>query len=372
MNDLVAPPRRNTGSRPVPADFCLAPRLVAVLEVKDLPPAERDPLYYIQRARAKHTNATYYSCLRQFAWWARLPNPFPTTATVIAYYLSELAATHAPSTVATHAYAIRFAQLKLGFGDPFANNAELRDLLAGIKKTKAQEDGWTVDQAPAFTRDDFVRMIRAIGNSLVEHRDRAYLLLALYGAFRQSELSRLTVDQLVPVTAKGLAIPMGTGKTDPTGEKRFVKAIPYGPDGLCAVTAVQTWLAASAIEDGPVFQRVRKNGTVGETATEKEKRLARGDARLHPPGLSHTAANNLVRHYVKKAGLEDKGYSGHSLRASYVTLMRQLGASDDLITRQTFHTDTAMLKVYDRPADAFAGNPVGQLGEALGRSVTLT
>jgi hypothetical protein len=38
----------------------------------------------------------------------------------------------------------------------------------------------------------------------------------------------------------------------------------------------------------------------------------------------------------------------------------------------TFHTDTAMLKVYDRPADAFAGNPVGQLGEALGRRVTLT
>ena len=51
--------------------------------------------------------------------------------------------------------------------------------------------------------------------------------------------------------------------------------------------------------------------------------------------------------------MTDSDYTGHSLRAGFVTEARRRGVPDHVIARHTRHKDLRMLTVYDRPVDLF-------------------
>ena len=78
---------------------------------------------------------------------------------------------------------------------------------------------------------------------------------------------------------------------------------------LRPVEAVQSWLAAAEITDGPVFRAGEKGGRVQAA-----------------PLTPHSAAQ-IVKAYAKRAGLDAQGFAGHSLRSGFLTSAAESGAS---------------------------------------------
>ena len=77
--------------------------------------------------------------------------------------------------------------------------------------------------------------------------------------------------------------------------------------------------------------------------------------------LSAEAVAVVIKKHVAQIGLDPGQYSGHSLRAGYVTSAVQAGASEHSIRRQTGHASSASMERYIRMATLFEYNPTGLL-----------
>jgi integrase len=190
---------------------------------------------------------------------------------------------------------------------------ELFDVLAGCPTTKVFK-----------TRD------RSTEPALAGRRDRALLPVGFVAALRRSELAAPAVAD-VAEHANGLVLSLPRSKTNQTGEQAELVVLP-GTPARCPVTALQTWLAAAGITDGPVF---------------------RPGCRPRWPGPGWTRAP----------------YSAHSLRAGFVAYAHLRGASDRAIAYQTRHRSLASLGGYVRISTAWADN-ADQLAALGTRSAT--
>jgi len=114
------------------------------------------------------------------------------------------------------------------------------------------------------------------------------------------------------------------------------------------VTALRAWTDAVNLTDGAIFRAINRHGQLLDT------------------GMSHTTVNRILQTRAQRAGLDNAGaYSIHSLRASFVMILRGLEVPDTFIARQTHHTNLATLSVYDRPEQALHGSPAQRLVEAM-------
>jgi integrase len=73
--------------------------------------------------------------------------------------------------------------------------------------------------------------------------------------------------------------------------------------------ALREWLDAAGIEAGPIFRPIDKGGTV------------------RPSRLTDRSVANIVKAYAKRAGFDASTFSGHSLRAGFLTSAAGKGAS---------------------------------------------
>ena len=135
---------------------------------------------------------------------------------------------------------------------------------------------------------------------------------------------------------------MRRSKTDQESAGRKV-GIPYGRSRYCPVIALDHWLAASAIDQGPLFRPVNRHGRI---ATQR---------------LSGEAISQIVKERVAAAGIDPSGFSGHSLRAGFATSAVQAGVSMLKIRAQTGHASDAMLARYVRDGELFIDNASGAL-----------
>jgi integrase len=172
-------------------------------------------------------------------------------------------------------------------------------------------------------------------------RDRALLLIGFAGAFRRSELVSLTVAD-IEQAKQGLVIQLRFSKTDQAGEGRKV-AIPFARGATCPVIALQQWITAAGITEGPVFRPVNRHGVIAETA------------------LTPQAVALVVKERAQAVGLDSAKYAGHSLRAGLVTSAAQLGVSSWKIRQQTGHRSDAMLIRYIRDCQKFVDNAAGAI-----------
>jgi integrase len=201
-------------------------------------------------------------------------------------------------------------------------------VLRGIRRTiGAAKQG----KAPA-TADLLSRMLELCPDTLTGKRDRALLALGFSSAFRRSELVALRVDDLIGVP-DGLRVLIRHSKTDQEGQGQEI-AIPRGYR-LRPVEAVQTWLAAAEISSGPVFRAVALGGKVSAEA------------------LTGDSAARIVKKYARAVGLDAEVYSGHSLRAGYVTSAVEANAPLLKIAEQTRHCSLDMIRIYSRRVDLF-------------------
>lgn len=294
--------------------------------------------YWLSQSWADNTLRGYRAALEHFRSWSGIHNPFPTTPEFVIAYLDAHAHKLSPTTLSHRMAAISFAHRLLNTPDP-TQNTRVRGVLRGIHRTRVKHNGWQKQQVPALTLEElFLMSTQGCLDDLRSIRDRCYLLLGFFGAFRQSELSHLTLAQLTSVE-EGLVISMGSTKTDPCNENNSRKVLLKGVPGLCPLEATQHWLEQGNITQGVIFRSINRRGVIGHSA------------------LSHPAANRIIKERARAVGIEQwEALSTHSLRAGFITLARELDAQDWQIMRQTHHRDQRTLNTYNRPQSAFKGN----------------
>ncbi len=248
-------------------------------------------------------------------------------ATIAAFLVDETERGIAASTVGRRVAAIRYAHKLAEHPDP-TGHPDVTETLKGIRRRLGTaRDG----KAPA-TAEVVTRMLAHIPAGLAGQRDRAILSLGFSAALRRSELVALDVEDLVP-DHEGLRLIIRRSKTDQEGAGQEI-AVPHGRH-LRPVEAVREWLAAARITEGPVFRPVSRAGTV---------RSAR---------LTDQSIASIVKRYATAAGLDPAAFSGHSLRAGFVTSAAERNVELTRIMDVTRHRDVRTVTVYVRRANLF-------------------
>jgi len=322
--------------------------------LKDLdkvPEDERDVEYYRRRKYSISTNKTYRAGIYDFVAWTGVPFPFPTTSNLICQYLVDrkyLAA----STLRVYISGIGYLHKMCRFRDPTNKHLdpyaqEIFDVLKGVEKEQVEEHRRAITQAPPLTLAQLVAMVKSIEDRLMGLRDKAYLLVATYGAFRQSEVSQLQWEQFSRVEG-GYAIRLEITKQDQLNQEKKFKGLPVMDSPLiCPVEALDDWLKVSGITEGPVFRGVTRHETLLESA------------------ITHTTANRIVKRLAAKAGIENpRQYSGHSLRSTFITELRKIDITDAKIVKQTLQK-VETLDTYDRGDLVLKDNPASDFGYLL-------
>ena len=287
-------------------------------------------------AMAATTQRAYRSDWRAFLAWCDDQGlvPLPASPETVARHLAAcamrgLSVSSIGRRLAAIKYAHRLKELEL----PTASE-RVRTVLAGIRRTC----GAPPDRKAPVTAERLTELLKHCPPGLRGIRDRALLALGFAGAFRRSELVALRVEDLEE-TPDGFHITIRHSKTDKTHTGQSI-AIPRG-FRLRPVEAVQTWLAASGITEGLVFRQVIRRKIDG-VATD-----------LLAGPLSGHAVAEVVKRYCIRAGLDPASYSGHSLRAGYVTSAVEVNAPLLKICEQTRHRDLSMIRIYSRRVDLF-------------------
>jgi len=189
--------------------------------------------------------------------------------------------------------------------------------------------------------EDLWAILDKTGDSIRDQRDRALLLIGFAGGLRRSELVGLNLADLEFVR-EGLIITLRRSKTDQEGRGRRI-GIPHARGRWCPVREMQAWIEVAEIEEGPLFRSLRKGGAI---STDR---------------LSGEAVSALIKRHVRVIGLEPAKFSGHSLRAGFVTSAARAGIATHLIRAQTGHASDATMSRYIREGSLFRGNAAGQL-----------
>ncbi len=284
-------------------------------------------------ARAEKSTATrraYRSDFQIFRSWceAKRLRPLPASAEAVAAFLAFDAKNGTkPSTLERRLAALRFAHKLAGHQSPTTSEA-VKSTLRGIKRTLRH---LPARKAPA-TSDKIAAMAALTDDTARGLRDRALLLLGFAGAFRRSELVALNTTDL-EFCAGGLRVAIRRSKTDQEGDGTTI-AIARG-SCACPVEAIRQWLEAAGIRSESIFRPVSKNGRV----------LNRR--------LSDRAVAEIVKKYARRVGLKAKDFSGHSLRAGFLTSAAQRGASIFKMMDVSRHKSVETLRGYIRDADLF-------------------
>jgi site-specific recombinase XerD len=259
---------------------------------------------YLAAAHAARTREAYQRDWDAFeAWCARLGFlAWPAAPRTLELYLTHLAALgRKASTIRRARTAIGLAHGHAGLPRP-DQHARIRALERGIGRVHgAREQG-----ARPLLEHELAEVVRALGHSPREERDRALLLVGFAGAFRASELAGFNVDD-VTFTPQGALLRVQRSKTDPLGKGQCTQ-VPYGAHAdTCPGRALQAWLARVGRRSGPLFRRVQGN-TVEPS-------------RIHP-----RAVTRALQRAAARAGLPVH-YSAHSLRVGLATSAYARGVS---------------------------------------------
>lgn len=288
---------------------------------------------FVADSLAGSTRRAYRGDLDHYrAWGGRIPSSGDSVAGYLAAHAGVLSTATLVRRLASISKAHRIAGL------PNAATTELvRATMRGIKRIH----GSAQHQAKPLLRDDLLLVLDAMGEELKAIRDRALLLVGFAGALRRSELVGFDVADIEHVR-QGIVLHLRRSKTDQEGQGQKI-GMPYGRTRWCPVAALDNWLTAAAISEGPVFRPVDRHSHV------------------QADRLSREAVSAVIKQRTGSAGFDPTGYSGHSLRAGFVTSAAQAGVATWKIRAQTRHTSDAMLARYIRTGELFTDNAAGAL-----------
>lgn len=280
---------------------------------------------YTRAALAENTHRSYRVDLAHFRAHG---GTIPTTAAQLAEYLASAADTLAVATLQHRLVAIHRAHLEAGHTSP-AMDSLVKRTMQGIRRTK----GTAQRRVRALVKDDIIELVLTAEKQkpMKAARDAALILIGFAGAFRRSELVSIRRED---ITAFDHGVEIHIRRTKTQQEKGHTVFIPCAKSSRCPVKALETWLALSSIESGPVFRPINRYDQIASHEA-----------------LTPQSVALVLKETTHRAKSEDaaKSVAGHSLRAGYCTEAASVGIAAHVIMEQTGHQSSATLAKYIRP-----------------------
>lgn len=289
-----------------------------------------DNKQFIYCSVAASTRKVYRSDFNIFREWceARQLQWMPAFPQSISEFLTCQAITGIkPATLVRRIAAIKMAHKAWECPNPTDHHI-VKSTIKGIKRTY----GTAQDKKAPATAERLESMIATCPDTMIGLRDKALLLIGFAGAFRRSELVGLTLND-IDRTPEGLKITIRKSKTDQEGKGQTI-AILNGTR-FRVVDILYKWLHQAGITEGFLFRRIRKGNSV----------------QLQP--LTDHAVATIIKQYASKAGLTVESFSGHSLRAGFITSGAQAGADLIKLMEVSRHKKTDTILGYVRESKLF-------------------
>jgi len=270
----------------------------------------------VNQGTPQNTKKAYQSDIHYFMAWARVATGydqgFPVPTGLVLRFITDhlmgldegtdeslvrmgikaQTGTHSINTVCRRIASLSAAHEAQSLKNP-CRSKEVTTLLSKARKAMIRQ-GIEVIKKNALTKDLLLALISSCSDSLNDIRDKALLLFAFAsGGRRRSEIANATIEHLRPVEI-GYVYHMPYSKTDQEGEGKEVPVLGQ------AALALNAWLKASGITEGPLFRSITKGGVLGEGITDK------------------TVAR-IVKKRARMAGLDPTLFSAHSLRSGFIT-----------------------------------------------------
>ena len=312
--------------------------------VTDLKALHEETLNNLKSSKAINTIRAYKSDFKDFAAFCAKHNfkALPTDPKIVALYLTYLSGKDAKiSTLRRRLVSIGMMHKLKGY---YLDNKHpvIIENLMGIKRTK----GSIQRGKKPILINHLKAIINVINEEKIEEikkiRDKTIILVGFGGGFRRTELISIDHEDLEFVT-EGVKITIKRSKTDQFGEG-MTKGLPYFANKTyCPVSHLKKWIEISNIKDGPIFRRFSK----GCSLTSNR--------------LTDQSVVLLIKRYLELAGIENKNYSGHSLRSGFATVSAESGADERSIMAMTGHKTTQMVRRYIKEANLFKNNALNKV-----------
>jgi len=277
-------------------------------------------------ARSPATLRAYRTDWTAFVAWCRTQDVTALPArpeTVAAWIASRLEQGRKAATLARGVAAVSCAHELAGF-ESFSRSRLVQDALRGMRRTLGTAP---TRKAPA-TVDLLRRMLDVQPDTLIGRRNRALLALGFAGALRRSELAMLDVGDLVPQDG-GALLTVRRSKTDPDGAGQTIGIL--NGSTIRALEHISVWCEAAGIMSGRLFRSVDRHGRIGGS-------------------LSDRSVARIIKTAAEAVGLDPERFSGHSLRAGFITSGAEAGADALLIAETSRHQSLDVLRTYVRRA----------------------
>ena len=297
----------------------------------------------LKSSKANNTLRAYKSDFKDFSAFCAKHglNSLPSEPKIVSIYLTHLSKNSKISTLRRRLVSISmFHKLKGHYLD--MKHPIIVENFMGIKRVK----GSIQKGKKPILINHLKSIINVINEQKIEEikklRDKTIILIGFGGGFRRSELTSIDYEDLEFVN-EGLKITVRRSKTDQFGEG-MIKGLPYFTNqNYCPVTNIKKWIEISKISTGPIFRRFSK----GSSLTNKR--------------LTDQSVVLLMKKYLNLAGIENKNFAGHSLRAGFATVAAESGADERSIMAMTGHKTTQMVRRYIREANIFKNNALKKI-----------
>ena len=312
--------------------------------VTDLKALHEETLNNLKSSKAINTIRAYKSDFKDFGGFCAKHSfkSLPTDPKIVSLYLTYLSGKDAKmSTLRRRLVSIGMIhKLKGHYLD--TKHPVIIENLMGIKRTKGS--------IQRGKKPILINHLKAIINVIDElkteeikkARDKTLILVGFGGGFRRTELVSIDHEDLEFVP-EGVKITLRRSKTDQFGEGT-IKGLPYfSNEKYCPVVHLKKWIKISNIQQGPIFRRFGK----GSSLTTNR--------------LTDQSVVLLIKRYLELAGIENKNYSGHSLRSGFATVSAESGADERSIMAMTGHKTTQMVRRYIKEANLFKNNALNKI-----------
>jgi site-specific recombinase XerD len=312
--------------------------------ITDIKALQDQTLNNLKSSKANNTIRAYRSDFKDFSVFCAKNGfkSFPTDSKVVALYLTYLSSKGTKiSTLKRRLVSLGVIHKLKGHYLDTKHPIIIENLMGIKRKIGSFQQG----KKPILI-NQLKSIINVIDNEKTKEikkiRDKTLILIGFGGGFRRSELVSIDYND-VELVSEGVKIVVRRSKTDQFGEG-MVKGLPYfSNQNYCPVLHLKKWLELSNIKSGPIFRRFSKSFKLSENR------------------LTDQSVALLLKNYLDVAGIENKNYSGHSLRSGFATVSAESGADERSIMAMTGHKTTQMVRRYIKEANLFKNNALNKI-----------
>lgn len=304
----------------------------------------------------KHTSRAYDSDFSMFEKWCIDHDvcALPASAGTIAAYCVDRSSSAAISTISRSVSAIVAKHKAQGY--TIGDRSPINEQLKALKK----KYGVAQKQVKPICKEQLFQLLDSLGPDVIDRRDAAILAIGWACALRRSEICALNRGDL-EFGPQGLTVTIRRSKTDQEGQG-FKLAIPFisGGKNPCLVSIVDRWVKLQ--EDNWKIEGDKQSDPLFHGLNRSHKRAVLWVIPGAVKRLNDRAVSRIVKKVLESAGYSPEGFSGHSLRAGFITSCAAAGVPEWAIKRRSRHTSSATMEKYIRIGELFAPqNPLNLL-----------